>query len=106
MQLTRKFDKKFRFLLCATEINKYALVTPLKDKICIAVTNDLEKKIRWIKPQANEIWVDIGTVFGNTLMKSWLYKSDTEIYSTHNEEKSVAVEFIRTSKNKFTNSWL
>lgn len=33
-------------------------------------------------------------------MKSWLYKSDTEIYSTHNEEKSVAVEFVRTSKNK------
>ena len=34
-------------------------------------------------------------------MKSWLGKSDTEMYSTHNEEKSVVAErFIRTFKNK------
>ena len=34
-------------------------------------------------------------------MKSWLEKNDMEMYSTHNEEKSVvAKRFIRTSKNK------
>ena len=34
-------------------------------------------------------------------MKSWLEKIDIEIYSTHNEGKSVAAErFIRTIKNK------
>ena len=47
----------------------------------------------------------MGTVLCNKPMKSWVYKSDTEIYSTYNEEKPVAVEeFIRTSKKKFTNS--
>ena len=34
-------------------------------------------------------------------MKSWLQDNDIEIYSTHNEGKSVAGErFIRTLKNK------
>ena len=34
-------------------------------------------------------------------MKSWLEEIDIEIYSTHNEEKSVVAEtFIRTLKNK------
>ena len=34
-------------------------------------------------------------------MKSWLEKNDIEIYSTHNEGKSVVAErFIRILKNK------
>ena len=34
-------------------------------------------------------------------MKSWLEKNDIEMYSTHNEQKSVVAErFIRTIKNK------
>ena len=34
-------------------------------------------------------------------MKSWLEKNDIEIYSTHNEGKSVVAErFIRTIKKK------
>ena len=34
-------------------------------------------------------------------MKLWLEKNDTEMYSTHNEEKSVLAEqFIITLKNK------
>ena len=34
-------------------------------------------------------------------MKSWLEKNDIEMYSTHNEGKSViAKRFIRTLKNK------
>ena len=34
-------------------------------------------------------------------MKSWLEKNDIEMYSTHNEGKSVIVErFIKTIKNK------
>ena len=33
-------------------------------------------------------------------MKSWLEKNDKEIYSTHNERKSVVAErFVRTLKN-------
>ena len=34
-------------------------------------------------------------------MKSWLENNDIEIYSTHNEGKSVSAErFIRTLENK------
>ena len=34
-------------------------------------------------------------------MKSWLEKNDIEMYSTHNEEKSIVTErFNRTIKNK------
>ena len=34
-------------------------------------------------------------------MKSWLEKNDIEVYSTHNEEKSVIAErFVRTLKSK------
>ena len=37
-------------------------------------------------------------------MKSWLEKNDIEMYSTHNEGKSVVAErFIRTIKNKIYN---
>ena len=33
-------------------------------------------------------------------MKSWLQGNDKEMYSTSNEETSVAERFIRTLKNK------
>ena len=47
------------------------------------------------------IWVDKGSEFYNRSMKLWLEKNDTEMYSTHNEGKSVVAErFIRTIKNK------
>ena len=37
-------------------------------------------------------------------MKSWLEKNDIEMYSTHNEEKSVVAEtFTRTLNNKIYN---
>ena len=49
----------------------------------------------------NKIWVDKGSEFYNRSMKSWLEKNDIEMYSTHNEGKSVVAEiFIRTIKNK------
>ena len=39
----------------------------------------------------------LGSGFYNRLMKSWLEKNNTEMYSTHNEGKSVVT---RTLKNK------
>ena len=53
----------------------------------------------------NKIWVDKGREFYNRSMKSWLEKSDIEMYSTHNEGKSVvATRFIRTLKKKIINT--
>ena len=41
------------------------------------------------------------TVVNNRSLKSWLEKNDIEMYSMHNEGKSVAAErFIRTLKKK------
>ena len=54
-----------------------------------------------IKGKPNKIWVDKGSEFYNKSMKSWLLHNDIEIYSIHNEGKSVVAErFIRTLKNK------
>ena len=57
----------------------------------------------------NKIWVDKGSEFYNRSMKTWLEKNEIEMYSTHNEGKSVVAErFIRTlkmtsiSKNVYT----
>ena len=47
------------------------------------------------------IWVNKGSEFYIRSMKSWLQDDDIEMYSTHNEGKSVAAEiFIWTLKNK------
>ena len=49
----------------------------------------------------NKVLVDKGSEFYNRSMKSWLVKIDIEMYSTHNEGKSVVVErFVITLKNK------
>ena len=73
MQLISKFNKVFRFLLCAIDIySKYAWFIPLKDKKRITITNAFQKK-----------------------------KNAIEMYSTHNEKKSVVAErFITTLKTK------
>ena len=54
-----------------------------------------------IANQVNKILVDKGSEFYNRSMKQWLEKTAIEMYSTHNEEKSVVAErFVRNLKNK------
>ena len=49
----------------------------------------------------NKIWVDKGSDFYNSSFKRWLKDNYIEMYSIHNEGKSVvAEEFIRTLKTK------
>ena len=49
----------------------------------------------------NKIWIDQGSEFHNRSMKLFLQNNDIEMYSTHNEGKSIVDErFIRTLKNK------
>ena len=53
------------------------------------------------KRKPNKIQVDKFSEFCNRSMKSFLHNNDIEMYSTHNERKSVTAEtFIRTLKNK------
>ena len=55
--------------------------------------------------KSNRIWVDKGSEFYNKSIKLWLEKNAIEMYSTHNEGKSVVAEtFIRTLKMKFLTS--
>ena len=94
MQLISKFNKGIRFLLCVIDIfSKY----PLKEKKAITITNAFEKILEESNRKTNKIWVDKGSKFYNKSMESWLEKSDTEMYSIHNEEKAVIAErLIRT----------
>ena len=44
MQLTSKFNKGFRFLLCVIDIfSKYAWVVPLKDKKGISIIQKIKR---------------------------------------------------------------
>ena len=100
MQLISKFNKGFRFLLCIIDIyNKYAWVIPLNDKKGTAITNAFQKSLNESKRKTNKIWADKGSKLHNRSMKSYLQNSDIEIYSMHNEGKSVIAErFITTVK--------
>ena len=45
----------------------------------------------------NKIWTDQGSEYYKTHFKKWLKDNNIEMYSTHNEGKSVVAErFIRT----------
>ena len=47
MQLTSKFNKGFRFLLCVIDIfSKYAWVVPLKDQDGVSIADAFSKNIR------------------------------------------------------------
>ena len=80
---------------------KFAWVIPFKDKKGITLTNAFQNFLKESNRKPNKIWVDKGSELYNRSMKSWLEKNDTEMYSTHNERKSVVAErFIITLKNK------
>ena len=102
MQLISKFNKGFRFLLCVIDIySKYAWVIPLKDKKGITITNAFQKILDESNRKVNKIWVDKASGFYNKSMKSFLQNNDIEMYSTHNQGKSViAKRFIRTLNDK------
>ena len=101
MQLLSKFNKGFRFLLCVIDIfSKYAWVVPLKDKKGISIVNAFQKILKESNRKPNKIWVDTGSEFYNNYFEKWLRDNNIEMYSTHNDGKSVIAErFIRTLKN-------
>ena len=68
MQLSSKFNKGFRFLLCIIDIySKYAWVVPLKDKKGISIVNAFQKILKESDRKPNKIWVDKGSeVYNNS----------------------------------------
>ena len=64
MQLISKFNKGFRFLLCAIDIfSKYAWVAPLKDKKGLCIVDAFQKILSKSGRKPNKIWVDKGSEF-------------------------------------------
>ena len=93
--------KEFVFQYVIDIFSKYVRVIHLKDKKSIKVTNAFEKVLDKSNLKPNKIWVDKDSKFCNRSVKSKLDKNKIEMYSTHNERKSVIAErFIRTLVNK------
>ena len=101
MQLISKCKKGIRCLLCAIDLfSKYAFVVPLKVKKGTTIINAFQSILNNSERKPNEIWVDQGSEFYNKSFKKWLKENNIEMYSTHNEGKSVVAEgFIGTLKN-------
>ena len=74
---------------------------PLKDKKGVSIADAFQKILDKLERKPNKIWIDSGGKFYNNSFKKWLKDNDIEMYSIHNEGKSVAAErFIRTLKTK------
>ena len=99
-QLISKYNKGIRYLLCAIDLfSKYAFVVPLKDKKGVTITNAFQQVLDNSVYKPNKIWVDKGSEVYNAHFKKWLKDNNIELYSTHNEGKSVVAErSIRTLK--------
>ena len=102
MQLLSKFNKGFRYSLCVIDnFSKYAWLVPLKDKKGTSIVNAFRKILKESDRKPNKILVDKGSEFYNNSFKKWVKDNNIEIYSIHNEGKSVvAKRFIRTLKTK------
>ena len=99
-QLISKYNKGIRYLWCAIDLfSKYAFVVPLKDKKSVTITNAFQQVLDNSVYKPNKIWVDKGSEVYNAHFKKWLKDNNIELYSTHNEGKSVVAErSIRTLK--------
>ena len=102
MYLIGEFNKGCRFLLCVIDIfGIYAWIVPLKDKKVISILNVFQKILHDSNRKPNKIRVDKGSEIYNSSFKKWLKDNDIEMYSMHNEGKSVVAErFIITLKTK------
>ena len=88
--------------MCVIDIfSKFAWVVPLKDKKGVSIVDAFQKILNDSNRKPNKIWVDKLSKFYKNSLKKWLKANDTEMYSIHNEGKSVVAErFIRTLKTK------
>ena len=88
--------------MCVIDIfSKYAWIVPSKDNKGVSIVCAFQKILDDSDRKPNKIWVDKGSKFYNNSFKKWLKDNDIEMYSIHNEGKSVVAErFVATSKTK------
>ena len=86
----------------------------MKDKRGITITKAFQKILKESNRKPSKIWVYKGSESYNSYVKKWLKDNNIEMYSIHNEGKSVVAERnIRTLKTKIykykiksTKKWL
>ena len=79
----------------------YVWVVPLKDEKGFIIVDAFQKILDDSGRKPNKIWVDKGREFYNNSLRKWLTNNDIEMYSIHNEGKSVVAErFMRTLRTK------
>ena len=102
MQLISKVNKGFRFLLCVIDIfSKYVWVVRLKDEKGVSIADAFQRILAKWRRKPNKIWVDKGSEFYNNSFTKWLKDNNIEIYSIHNDGKSVAAErFVRILRTR------
>ena len=102
MSLINKFNKGIKYLLCVIDLfSRYSWVIPLKNKKGDSFLEGFQSILQNSNRKHNKKWVDHGSEFYNNKFKKFLKENDIEVYSTHNEGKSVVAErFIKTLKNK------
>ena len=102
MTLISKFNKGIKYLLCVIDLfSRYAWVVGLREKKGVSIVNRFQSILQKSKRKPSKIWVDHGSEFYNNAFKNFLKNNGIEMYSTHNEGKSVIAErFIKTLKNK------
>ena len=72
----------------------------MKDSKGVSIVNAFRSILKKSNRKPNKISVDKSSEFYNNSFKKWLQDNNIVMYSTHNEEKSVAAErFIRTLEN-------
>ena len=92
-----KYNNNYKFILTVIDIfTKYAWAIPLKNKLCLSITNGFELVLgESRKPE--KLWVDRGSEFYNKTFKSLLKEYETKLYSTYSGLKAVFIErFNRT----------
>ena len=102
MQSLSKFNSGSRSLSCIIYLfSKYAWIVPLKDERGVSIVNAFQRVLDKSGSKPNKIWVDKESEFYNSSFKKKLNDIDIELYSIHNEGKSLVAErFIKTLKTK------
>ena len=81
--------------------SQYAWVLSFERQKSVSIGDAFQKILDDSNRKPSKVWADKGSELYNNSFKKWLKDNDIEMYSIHNEGKSVAAErFIRTLKNK------
>ena len=101
MQMIRKVNRGFIFLLCVIDIySKYVWVIPVKDKKRITITNVFQKFLDESNCKPNKMGLGKGSKFYNRSRKIIARKNWCKMCSIQNEGKSIiGKRFIRALKN-------